>query len=985
VTRRPSIILPPPTTRTGIFPVLFFIAVLAALAVLTPRPVSAQFVTRSWVPWRTIETAHFEIHYPADLEAWTRNTASTLDAIDSAVAAIVGYAPSVKTQIVVDNPYAIANGSAWPFLDRPVINLWAAPPDPREDIGEYRVWGQMLTAHEFTHIAHLTRPSRNAFVRHLWQALPVNVGPITLNAPRWAIEGYATYAEGRVTGSGRPHGAWRAAFLRQWALEGQLPRYEQLNAWGAYAGGEFAYLAGSAFLEWLTERPGAGDSSLVHVWRRLTAKQQRGFDAAFTGVYGETPRALYGKFLADVTGNALAVARATIAAGADTGVIQQRLSWGTGDPAVSPDGDRLAIVVRSANAPSRVVVWRTTPEPDTARARRDSILLARDPEDVPARPISPPPKHALATLRSQGASYESPRFLRDGRIVLWKSTPQGDGTLRPEIYLWNPRTGDVRRVTHGASVQDPDPAADGRSAVATRCLHGWCDLVTVSLVDGAVTRIAEGSATRSFYRPRLNPATGEALVSVHENGTWRLAVVTPRTGAIRWLPLPAADSANWYDGAWVSARSFVAVSDATGIPNLEYVSLDSISLTSPLTRVTGAAVAPEPDARGRLWFLSLYSRGYDLRTVSQRESAVAGHDSAAADSLRGIVLPVPPRAVAPFPLNAVSTARPFDVGARLYRWIPAPSADADGYGALLGLTSADVIGRSEILLKLAAGDRATWRGGALDVTWRGTRPSIRAELFDAGQRPSATRSGVSLGSALDVQMRGALLGVDGSHVVETWAAHYRATASRATIRGLSAGHLDGSRTLLTSDASLAVSHRTPAITNSGILSTSLATGRTDARDFSRVLVSGGFSTTGFGLLPISAAVAYGRTSDNAPPFEQFTLGGEPSPLLDRSLLGQRLAMPALPLGIQRGTSALTYRLGYWTRPVEWYYWGGSTSEGGTRFDAWQRVVGVEWSSSIDAIAPAGTPAARARIGVGESLDAPFRKQVRAYISLLLNP
>ena len=200
--------------RTGIFPVLFFFALMFRAV-----PGAAQGFVRSWLPWRTVETKHFVFHYPVELEAWTQYVASRADAIDSTVERIVGYAPERKTQVVVDDPYGLANGSAWPFLRGPVINLWATPPDPRNDIGEFRDWGPTLLSHEFTHIAHLARPSRNGRLRALWSLAPADLGPITIDAPRWVIEGYATYAEGRATGSGRPHGAWRPAFLRRWALE----------------------------------------------------------------------------------------------------------------------------------------------------------------------------------------------------------------------------------------------------------------------------------------------------------------------------------------------------------------------------------------------------------------------------------------------------------------------------------------------------------------------------------------------------------------------------------------------------------------------------------------------------------------------------------------------------------------------------------------------------------------------------------------------
>ena len=127
----------------------------------------------------------------------------------------------------------------------------------------------------------------------------------------------------------------------------------------------------------------------------------------------------------------VAVERELRIANADTGAIVQRTTWSTGDPAISPDGQRVALVLRSATKPSRVVIWKTAPEPDTGRARRDSLLLKRDPEDVAARSIYPPPKKPLATLRSAGGGpYESPRFLRDGRVLLWRRTARGDGSLR---------------------------------------------------------------------------------------------------------------------------------------------------------------------------------------------------------------------------------------------------------------------------------------------------------------------------------------------------------------------------------------------------------------------------------------------------------------------------------------------------------------------------------------------------------------------------
>ncbi len=955
--------------RTGIFPVLFFFALMSRAV-----PAAAQGFVRSWLPWRTVETKHFVFHYPVELEAWTQFVASRADAIDSTVERIVGYAPERKTQVVVDDPYGIANGSAWPFLRGPVINLWATPPDPRNDIGEFRDWGPTLLSHEFTHIAHLARPSRNARLRALWSLAPADLGPITIDAPRWVIEGYATYAEGRATGSGRPHGTWRPAFLRRWALEGQLPRYEQLNGYGSYEGGEFAYLAGSAFLEWLAVQH--GDSSLVDVWRRMTAKEPRGFDEAFVGVYGESARALYGRFTAELTGRALEIERAFRAsAPGDTGQIVQRLTWSTGDPAISRDGRRVAIALASPTQPSRIVIWGTAPEPDTTRAHRDSALRANDPQDVPARPIYPPPKRVLAVLRaSAGAPYESPRFFADGRVLVTRLMRVGDGSLRSDLFIWDPQRRSVRRVTRRAGITDGDPLPDGRSALATRCAHGWCDVAQVDLATGAVTTVLSGSPTRSFYRPRVSPDGARFAVSMNEAGRWRMLVVDRATGAQRELDFRG----NAYDAAWAGADALVLTDDSDGTPEVKLHNLNTAT-TVRLTAVTGAAVAPEPSPRdSAIWFLSLHSRGYDLRRIPVR--TIASIPDVAVDPLLVPAAERPPVDAPPFATSPVSPPRRYGLGNRLFRWAPLPHADADGYAGTLALWSTDVVGRSEIIAKGAAGDLSQWHGASLDASWRGMRPFIRLELFAAAQKLSESRADLALPVPLDVSMQGGIAGVDGSRAYESWSARYRLGVSASRISDSST-----SRTFGVGDLGFGWLQRFgPASSLSETLAGNVTLGRSYGQGFSRGVASGGISASGFLPVPFSLAASYGRTSNDAPLFERMALGGSPSDLIDRLLLTQRIVMPVLPAGVGIGTSAFSYRVTLHTQPLNLYFWSGSASDSG-RFAGWHRVYGAEGSLAVSAIPVAGVPNTRLVYGIGESIDEPFRKQVRGYVSVVINP
>jgi hypothetical protein len=380
---------PMPRRRPTLARAAALVVALLAAWLAAPPSLAAQRYVRPEREWVTLRTEHFRLHAPRELVPWTRRIAERMEAVREAERRVIGFVPPAVTDVVVEDPLGDANGAAFPFLDGPAVFLWPVPPTPRSFIGNSREWGEILAVHEFAHVAHLTRPSRNSWQR-LWRsALPGRIGPVATRTPRWAIEGYATYVEGALTGSGRPHGALRAAVLRQWALEGRLPTYGGMSAAGdAYLSGSFAYLMGSAYLEWLgAER---GDSALTALWRRLSARQNRTFDAAFAGVWGESPAALYGRFTARVTAAAFAERARLEAAGLVEGAPYQRLTRGTGDPAVSRDGRRLAVTLAGGDGqPSRVVLWRAgrprlpTPPPTPPTPAPPAVSAASIPRTCP--------------------------------------------------------------------------------------------------------------------------------------------------------------------------------------------------------------------------------------------------------------------------------------------------------------------------------------------------------------------------------------------------------------------------------------------------------------------------------------------------------------------------------------------------------------------------------------------------------------------------
>lgn len=933
---------------------------------------------RPWLDWRTVTAHGYRFHYPAELERWALDLAARARAVDSAVTAQVGRGVPKPMDVVLDDPLFLPNGYALPFLDKPVSVWYAMPADPRNDIGNYRTWGEMLAVHELAHIAHMARPSRNPFQRALWSSLPVSLGPIALRAPRWVYEGYATVVEGRVTGTGRPNNAWRPALLRQWAVEGRLPTYGQLAAWDDFSGGDFAYLGGSAFLEWLTARE--GDASLSHLWRRLTARRVRTFDAAFRGVFGDAPAALYGLHTAQLTRDAMAARETLERAGLVEGEMLQRLSWYTGDPAISPDGARVAISLRERDRPGRLVVWKTTAEAeDTALIRRRIAELTRDPEDVPDRRFYPVPKRAVTTLpAAQGRSYQMPRWFADNRRVLaTRWTTRGDNTLSAALYVWDTETGDVRRVTNAVGVLHGDPHPNARDALAMQCHWGHCDIVHVNLERGVMRTLLEGAPDRSYYRPRWSPDGTRFVASVLDQGSWKLLVSNASARDIRFVD--PGDGANRYDAQWLTADTLVAVSERGGIPNLEKLAVADARPVA-VTRVVGAALAPEVNrADSSLWFLSLHSRGLDVRRLPARaapaDSAVA--ITAAAYGFAGM------RGAEPveLPAVAVDPPRPYGAGPRHQRWVPGAYYSGDGPGATVTVFTGDIVGRLNASVTGAYGVPGAWQGGSLRATWRYPRPHVEFGAHGFIHEPSLGRNPQPRADSVDATLVQSLLATTREHAGDAWRLRWRAgaAAGRLSPREITSH----TRTVGFAEGALRVQQYRGSRGVAEEVRVHAGYGRTRAAHH-RVVGTLDVRTFGRDMPPFQASLTAGRLVGSPHPFELFTIGGAASPVMDSSLLVQRHAMGVFPTAVSAGKSLLAWRVaipGAWTL----YYEAASTAPTLYAHGRWFRAAGFDARALMPLMPVAFVPRIEIRGGAAWVFDEPFRNRVRGFLEMKVEP
>ena len=821
--------------------------------------------------WRTIETEHFRVHYPAPFEAWARHAAGLLEPIRSRVTAFVGYEPGHPVEVVVADPAADANGMAEPYLDRPAIVLWTSPPGAGSWLADFPDWTEILATHEVAHVVHLARPGTGpgAFLARL---LPAPFGPVALGSPRWVFEGYATLVEGALTGSGRPASALRAMVLRQLALEGKLPRYGELDGESGWLGPGIPYLVGSAYLEWLAAR--AGEESLRELWRRMAGSFFGGFAASFEEVFHDAPDDLYDRFLAETTASAIELEKKLRDEGIAAGDLALELRGGTSSLQVSPDGSRLLARRDPSRRDSYVAIWSAAAGPDT----RPEWKLPRE----------------------DGFSAADPRWMSDGRRVLFsKRAPDAEGILRRDLYLWDYEVGKVSRCTRWEDLSEADPDPAGDSAVAVRNRYGVSTLVRVDLATGVTRDIPVRSGSSDAWpiwsEPRVSPDGKRIAALVHLDGRWRIVVLSAEGGEARELPVGGAplSSPVWSaDGAVL----FVSRAPASGIPGIVSIDPDGASEPKAWTRVTGGALSPAPSPDGRvLYFLDWTAHGIDIRRLPSFDRA--------AESLRIEPAPAPPpsRLVAPADVGGEQAYSiwPSQVIRPLLNFAIGP----DGDTVQVGVDGADVLERFHWLAAGSFGNTPGPRGGTAAAAWRGWPVALSMQLFSALEIPG--RQSLAPRPALDVERMGGF-------VQGWWGRSYDWGRLEADLGGGAArmepqtegGHF--SRALGSSRLRAAIRRTTGRWGGALDLEATGVVGETRGLFWSQW--SGGVRPAWITPLgTFSLGGRWGGGGGSPSRFDAYAIGGSPNTILPPGFDRNRIESPALPFAVQIGTKFEAYR------------------------------------------------------------------------------
>jgi hypothetical protein len=608
--------------------------------------------------WRTLETPHFRLNYPAGLEAVAFRAARICEEAHEALVPMLHHRPTERTEVSLSDFGDSANGSAT-ALPSNRMNLLAAPPGPDGNLGDFDDWLRQLIYHEYTHILHLD--TVHGWPRALNHVFGKRFAP-NQNMPSFLIEGVAVYVESQTSGRGRVRSAMFRGWLRTAALDGALHDLDAAtHAPQTFPGPNVWYMYGGHFMDWVARRHGADALARMFAVYGHDVVPFAVNRAALEAT-GETITALWSAWQADVRTEAAAWRTRRGVTPAGIGKTAPALVTTTGErhenPRFLPDGALLSI---EGDAETETDVYDRGPD-------------GRRPPEVRL--------HLDATER-----FDVCR--RTGALVFDQVNTYAGAYAFTDLFLLEAgrggRTGRVRRLTRGARIRDPACDPLGRFAVGVQIVAGRTRLVRVELDTGEIRVLYDPGRLDLVAHPAISP-DGRRVGFVRIEGGRRdvgLLELADPGATPSWFT--ADDALELRPRFSPDGTGVLYASDRTGTFEL-YLQPVHGGPARRVTNTVGGVVEGEISNDGRmLATISVTADGLDLGTMVFDPATDLGH-----------ALDLPPgRAPRPDPGDRPLPNRPYAPTETLWPtvWAPkialsSPESNTQQVGLLLESTDA---------------------------------------------------------------------------------------------------------------------------------------------------------------------------------------------------------------------------------------------------------------------------------------------------------
>lgn len=574
-----------------------FLAVAAAAVLLTTgassQPDEYSAPEKSW---RTIESAHFFVHYHEGAERTARAAAKIAEEIYGPITSLYGHEPDTRVSLIIKDISDYSNGAAYFFNNK--IEIWASPLD--FELRGTHNWLRNVISHEFTHIIQIQaslkwgrgipaltfqwfgyETERRRDVLYGYPNTLVSYPFPGVIVPPWMAEGTAQYMRRQF---GYEH--WdthRDMILRSYVLSDSMLSWPEMQAFGKTSlGNESVYNAGYNLTRYIAQT--YGEDAVVAVTREMRKPFVFTVDAAFRNVLGVDGTGMYATWKDHLRAE-YAARIAPVLRNRKEGNLIAAVGFGNFHPVFGPDGRTLWYVSnKTADFFGQSSVYRYD--------------LETEKEDL-----------AVSGVRS--AISLSP----DGKSVVYSkyNPPSVYGHLYYDLYRYDTGTKEESRITEDLRANNPSYSPDGSRIAFVFSRDGSVNIGMVDADGSRFRQVTDFKSGEQAFTPQWAP-DGSHLVFAY-SGRAQRSVARIDTGGSGFRVLIEEAAADCRDPRYTAdGAAIVYASDRTGIFNI--YRHDVASGTSVLlTNVTGGAFMPASGARGELAYAAYTSGGYKIALI----------------------------------------------------------------------------------------------------------------------------------------------------------------------------------------------------------------------------------------------------------------------------------------------------------------------------------------------------------------------------------
>ncbi|MCX6142279.1 MAG: biopolymer transporter Tol [Ignavibacteriales bacterium] len=541
--------------------------------------------------WKTIESAHFLVHFHSGEERSAREFANIAEEVYGPITQLYQHEPDSKVSLVIRDHDDYSNGAAYFYDNR--IELWAPALD--FELRGTHPWIRDVVSHEFTHIVQIQTAMKlgRTFPAVYFQWLgyeserrpdvlygyPNAIVSYPLSAfvvPAWFAEGVAQYNHPSFT-----YDYWdshRDMILRMYMLDGNPLTWDEMAVFGKTSlGNESSYNAGFSIVSYIAETYGA--EKLKEISRALSSVPRVTIDGAISAVLGISGEELYEKWKKEKIEQYKSI-ESQIAPARVEGELIEKEGFGNTFPAFTPDGKKLAYVSNKGED-----YWG-----------QSSVYLY----DFETKTSSKVDLSVRSTLS----------FSPDGRYLYYSKLSRKNGFWAKlyDLYRYDLKKEKDERLTFGLRAWNPKLSSDGKKIVFAYGCDGTVNLGICDADGKNVRQVTKFVNGEQVYTPQWSPDGSVITFGFSADDKQSVAVVNEDGSGFKIIAsgVDARNPVFSRDG-----RSLIYSAAEGGIFNLFSADLQA-GTGSQLTNVLGGAFIPAVSRQGDLAFSSYTSTGFKI-------------------------------------------------------------------------------------------------------------------------------------------------------------------------------------------------------------------------------------------------------------------------------------------------------------------------------------------------------------------------------------